>query len=111
MNDKPAARGEPFPQHYALKWPEPIPLWKWAARNSRRADGKPLAMVDFFKRSVRGDDRKPGETHESFVRRSLFEALRELVISRQRAGGTVPEWVSEHLANEIAQGENSRRVS
>ena len=39
MNNQPTERGERLPQHYALKFPEPIKLWKWAARNSRRADG------------------------------------------------------------------------
>ena len=97
-------------KNYALKWPEPIALWKWAARNSRRADGKPLAMVDFFKRSVRGENRQPGETHEAFVRRSLFAELRALVVLRQSSGGNVPPWIEESLAKEIAQAENFRRV-
>lgn len=106
QTDKPpasATRGEIQPKHYALKWPEPIALWKWAARNSRREDGKPLAMVDFFKRSVRGENRKSGETHEAFVRRALFTALRSLVVARRAAGGTVPPWIEEALAAEITQ--------
>ena len=61
----PEARGKILANHYALKFPEPVKLWKWAARNSRWEDGKPLAMVDFFKRSVRAVDRQAGEPHEA----------------------------------------------
>jgi hypothetical protein len=88
---------------YALKWPEPIGLWKWAARNSRREDGGALAMPDFFKRSVRAIDPLPSEEHEVFVRRALFAALRALVIERRRVGKIVPPFVEESLAAEIAQ--------
>ena len=89
--------------HYALKWPEPIALWKWAARNSRRDDGGALAMVDFYKRSVRATAMLREEPHEAYIRRALFAALRALVVARRSAGGNVPEWIEEALAAEIVQ--------
>jgi len=100
-------RGERRPQHYALKFHEPIQLWKWAARNSRRADGGNLAMKDFFKRSVRACPMMRGEPHETFVRRALFAALRALVVQRRAAGENVPEHIEEALAAEIAHEENA----
>jgi len=103
MSNQPHERGESLQQQYALKFPEPIKLWKWAARNSRRADGKILAMADFFKRAVRAVDQAPGEPHPEFVRRALLTETRELIKARKAAGGIVPLWVEELLAAEITQ--------
>jgi len=110
MTENQDTRGERLPRNYALKWPEPIALWKWAARNSRRDDGGALAMVDFFKRSVRTIDRVAGESHEAFVRRALLTETRAVMAARRAAGGIVPLWVVELLAGEVAQDENSQRV-
>lgn len=107
MNKKTADRpqGEPPASPYALKFPEPVDLWKWAARNSRRTDQpqEPLSLAGFFKRSVRATAMLRGEPHETFVRRALIAATRELLLERKQAGLPVPLWVEEKLAAELAQ--------
>lgn len=96
----------PRPKHYALPWPEPVKLFKWANNNSRRADGQALARVDFYKRAVRCVDRQPGEAHADFVHRAFLTLTRGVLVQRKADGATIPVWVEEMIAGEIGQQEN-----
>ena len=99
---KPSPRGETAAKKYALPIPEPVKLWKWAARHSRRhGDGLPLGLAGFYKRAVRATDRVPPETHGEFARRALLAATRKVMADIRQAGGTVPVGIEELLAGEI----------
>lgn len=90
------------PKSYSLPIPEPIRLWKWAARNSQRhADGLPLSLVGFYKRAVRSEQRQPGESHADFAKRALREQTRLVMAERRQAGGICPDWVGEMFAAEM----------
>ena len=102
-----STQGETRRQKHAVPIPEPVPLWKWAARNSRRhGDGRALGLVDFYKRSGRAVDRRAGEPHGEFAKRALLTETRKVLAARRLAGGNIPVWIEELLASEIAQKEN-----
>jgi len=96
--------------HYQLPIPEPIKLWKWAARNSQRADGLPLSLVGFYKRAVRRIEWNRGEDFSEFVKRAL-RAETQAVVSQLRCagGGNVPDWVESLLAKEMDAVETRSR--
>lgn len=110
MTDQPTGdnRVEPPVKKYNLPIPEPINLWKWAARNSsRHSDGLPLGFVDFYKRALRLSHPLPGEAHGEFAKRALLTETRAILSARRAAGGIIPLWVEELLAVEIAQTANA----
>ncbi len=87
-----------------LYWPEtpPFDLWKWAARNTKRPDGRGcMSVLDWRKLAVYKNARRPGETHEQFTKRALLDFARFQVKARRDCKLPVPLWVEELLAVEL----------